>query len=266
MQTSEHPSELGSTSAGPESKKGCELCRHPADLPIAITMAFQPIVDPAKREVYAHEALVRGKQGQGAYEVLSKIDATNRYTFDQACRVTAIELAAKLNVTAKLSINFLPNAIYRPETCIRATLNAAAHYGFDTSKLMFEVTEGEKVSDSAHLRSIFAEYKRQGFTTAIDDFGAGHSGLNILADFQPDVIKLDMALTRDIDKDPVRRAIVTAVMTMCRDLGIETVAEGIETADEFHALQDIGIELFQGYYFAKPAFEALATLGPRWWE
>ena len=266
MQTNEHPAESVSATAGSNNKLGCELCRNPANLPIPITMAFQPIVDPAKREIYAYEALVRGKQGQGAYEVLSMIDSTNRYTFDQACRATAIELAAKLGITSMLSINFLPNAIYRAETCIRATLTAAAHYGFDTSKLMFEVTEGEQVSDGAHLRSIFEEYKRQGFTTAIDDFGAGHSGLNILAEFQPDVIKLDMALTRDIDKDPVRRAIVTAVVTMCKDLNIEMVAEGIESKEEFHTLQDLGVGLFQGYYFAKPAFEALATLGPQWWE
>jgi EAL domain-containing protein (putative c-di-GMP-specific phosphodiesterase class I) len=245
---------------------GCNECRNGAGLGFAFTMAFQPIVNIRTRELHAYEALVRGPNNEPAGWVLDQVDDGNRYRFDQACRVKAIELAAKLGLARHpaclLHINFLPNAVYRPETCIRATLQAAAEFDFPTERIVFEVTEGERVRDEAHLRAIFAEYRRQGFSTAIDDFGAGYSGLNLLAQFQPDVIKLDMALTRDIDSDRVRRAIVSGVMLVCRDLDIRVVAEGIETVGELNTLCELGVELIQGYLFGRPAFEQLRA--PDW--
>ena len=118
--------------------------------------------------------------------------------------------------------------------------------------------EGEQVSDGSWLAEILSEYKRIGFKTAIDDFGAGFAGLTLLADFQPDIVKLDMALIRAIDQSPPRRAIVAGVVAMCRELGIELIAEGIETADEARCLADLGIGLMQGYWFGRPQFERIA--------
>jgi EAL domain-containing protein (putative c-di-GMP-specific phosphodiesterase class I) len=245
---------------------GCGECRSGAGLDFSFTMAFQPIVNIRTRELHAYEALVRGPNNEPAGWVLDQIDDRNRYRFDQACRVKAIELAATLGLARHpeclLHINFLPNAVYRPETCIRATLQAAAEFDFPVDRIVFEVTEGERVRDEAHLQGIFTEYRRQGFSTAIDDFGAGYSGLNLLAQFQPDVIKLDMALTRDIDNDRVRRAIVSGVLLVCRDLDIRVVAEGIETVGELNVLRELGVDLIQGYLFGRPAFEQL--LLPDW--
>ncbi len=224
------------------------------------TMAFQPIVDLGAGGLWAHEALVRGLEGQGAGWVLGQVTDANRYGFDQACRVKAIELAAGLPMDgARLSINFLPNAVYKAEACIRTTLAAAARTGFPTDRIIFEVTENERVVDHDHLKGIFTEYRRQGFLTAIDDFGAGYSGLNLLAKFQPDIIKLDMELTRNIDSEPARRSIVKAILMVCADLGITPVAEGIETAAEARTLRDLGVRLMQGYLFARPAFQTLTT-------
>jgi EAL domain-containing protein (putative c-di-GMP-specific phosphodiesterase class I) len=247
------------------SPAGCRDCRNRQPLDVPITMAFQPIVDVARCTVFGYEALVRGRGGEPAGLVLGKVDDRNRYSFDQTCRVTAIDLASRLGLEGMLSINFLPNAVYRPETCIRATLEAAAEMSFPPSRLMFEVTESEQVRDHQHLKNIFVEYRKQGFTTAIDDFGAGHSGLNLLADFQPDIVKLDMALTRNIDQDRVRRAIVSGIVRLCDELDIRVIAEGIETAGECLALQDEGIELFQGYLFARPGFESLPVIADDVW-
>lgn len=238
----------------------CKECREGAGLDFKFTMAFQPFVDVKKGSIFGYEALVRGPNQEGAGVILGKVNDSNRYQFDQACRVKAIGLASKLGLEGVLSINFLPNAIYRPETCIRATLEAAEDLNFSTDRLMFEVTEGERVSDHTHLTNIFKEYKRIGFKTAIDDFGSGYSGLNLLAEFQPDYIKLDMALTRNIDKDRVRRAIVHGIVETCRELKMSVIAEGIETPGECLALQDEGVELFQGYLFAKPGFEHLPQI------
>ena len=240
----------------------CRECREGAGLDFDFTMAFQPFVNVATGAIFGYEALVRGPNQEGAGVILGKVNDGNRYQFDQACRVKAIWLASTLGLKGVLSINFLPNAIYRPETCIRATLEAAKDLNFSTDRLMFEVTEGERVGDHAHLTNIFNEYKRIGFKTAIDDFGAGYSGLNLLAEFQPDYIKLDMALTRNIDKDRVRRAIVHGILETCRALDLGVIAEGIETAEECLALQDEGITLFQGYLFARPGFECLPKVAP----
>ncbi|AHF00529.1 diguanylate phosphodiesterase [Thiomicrospira aerophila AL3] len=237
---------------------GCKQCHKP--LGFEFSFAFQPIVDDQVHCVFGYEALVRGCQGQGASEVLSKINDGNRYVFDQACRVKAIQLASELQLDKMLSINFLPNAVYEPAHCIRSTLDAAEQFAFPTERLMFEITESEYVADVKHMTRIFSEYKAQGFTTALDDFGAGHAGLNLLASFVPDIIKIDMELVRGIDSNPVKQSIARGVVQICNDLGIRVLAEGLETAEEVAFYQDLGVSLMQGYYFAKPGFEYLPAV------
>jgi EAL domain-containing protein (putative c-di-GMP-specific phosphodiesterase class I) len=246
-------------SVNPRTSVGCRACREPGLAP-EFTMAFQPIVDCESGAIFAHEALVRPIGGGSAYEVLSQITEENRYAFDQACRVKAISLAAELGMRSLLNINFLPNAVYQPAACIRATLEAAARSGFPLTRIVFEVTEDERSRDAQHLMAIFTEYKRHGMRTAIDDFGAGHSGLNLLAQFQPDIVKIDMALTRAIHTDRVRRTITRSVAQMCVQLGITVIAEGIESLEEAQCLRDLGIHLLQGYYFARPQLEALPAV------
>ena len=152
--------------------------------------------------------------------------------------------------------------MYRAETCIRATMEAAEEFDFPHNRIMFEVTEGEQVTSGAHLKSIFNEYRRQGLITAIDDFGAGYAGLNMLVQFQPHVLKIDMELIRNIDQDPVRQAIVCGIVLVCQRLSIDIVAEGIETPAESAYLRSLGVRYQQGYLFAKPGWESL-PLAPR---
>ena len=246
----------------PHKPIGCGACRTGVEAPFPFTMAFQPIVHASG--IFAYEALVRGPQGEGAASVLAQVNETNMYAFDQACRVRAIEMAAALDPTASqaISINFIPGAMYQPENCIRKTLETAVKVGFPLTKIIFEVTEGERITDRPHLISIFREYRKHGLQTALDDFGAGYAGLDLLAAFQPDILKLDMAIIRDVDKRPASRAITKALISICYDLGIRLIAEGIETKAEFDVLLDLGIELFQGYLFAKPKLE---TFAPALW-
>ncbi len=202
--------------ARPSSPKGnaapCANCGTGQPLDFQIRMAFQPIVDARTRSIYGYEALVRTAEGGGALEVLARVTPEQLYRFDQACRVKAIETAARLGLQGYLSINFLPNAVYEPATCIQLTLQAARRHGFPTERLIFETAESEQVRDEAHLTRIFRDYRERGFLTAMDDFGAGYAGLKLLANFQPDLIKLDMALIRDIDRDPARQAIARGVV------------------------------------------------------
>lgn len=242
--------------------KSCVECRNSTSFSLPFSMAFQPIIDVATHQVFAHEALVRGPNGEGAGSVLSVIDASNRYAFDQQCRVKAIELASALYAEGDnvgLSINFMPNAVYEPRACIRLTLAAAMRTKFPTKNIIFEFTENEQL-DTAHLFNILRTYRDMGFRTAIDDFGAGHAGLALLADFQPDIAKLDMALIRGIDKDSARQKIVKHTVAMLHDLGVTPLCEGIETIGELQVLKDLGVNLMQGYLIARPSFEALGEL------
>ena len=193
-----------------EVQANCAGCGTTERLGFQFDYAYQPIVDVASRRVYAHEALVRGPEGESAASVLARVTERNRYRFDQACRVKAIKTAAQLGMTERISINFLPNAVYKPEVCIRTTLEAARVHGFPTERIIFEVTEGERVDDGPWLATILREYKRCGFLTAIDDFGAGYAGLTLLADFTPDIIKLDMALVRGVEASKSRQAVCAA--------------------------------------------------------
>jgi EAL domain-containing protein (putative c-di-GMP-specific phosphodiesterase class I) len=249
----------------PPEDRACGKCKTAPALDFDIAFAYQPIVDIEARSIYAHEALVRGPNGEGAWSVLSKVTEENRYQFDQACRVEAIKGAAALGMRERLSINFLPNAVYQPAACIQSTFAAAREYGFPLENIIFEVTEGEKVQDRAHLVNIFREYHRFGFCTAIDDFGAGYAGLDLLSEYQPDIIKLDMGLVRDIDSSKPKQAIVRGVVGICRELNIRLLAEGIETPAERDFLRAAGVRLMQGYLFSKPAFRAIGVIDPAAW-
>ncbi|SAK74660.1 diguanylate cyclase [Caballeronia temeraria] len=247
-----------------DSSRQCTGCRIPADEIFDLAFAFQPIVDTRTGTAYAHEALVRGPGGESAGSVLAQVDEANRYHFDQRCRTVAIEQAATLDMSGYLSINFMPNAVYQPEACIRSTFEAAEKFQFASDRIIFETVEGESIISRSHLVEIFRAYRRFGFQTAIDDFGAGYSGLTLLAEFQPDLIKLDMELVRGIDTDSVRQSIVRGVLSMCRDLGISVIAEGIETRGERDFFFAHDVTLMQGYLFARPGFRSLPAPTEDW--
>jgi EAL domain-containing protein (putative c-di-GMP-specific phosphodiesterase class I) len=249
----------------PPAPAGCAQCKNEHELDFDFVFAYQPIVDLGTRSIYAHEALIRGPNGESAYSVLSQVTDTNRYSFDQACRVGAIRGAAALGMKEFLSINFLPNAVYRPEACIRSTFEAARLYQFPIEQIIFEVTEGEQIQDRPHLVNIFREYRRLGFRTAIDDFGAGYAGLNLLSEYQPDIVKIDMELVRGIDASKPKQAIVNGIVSICAALNVRVLAEGIETAAERDFLRNAGIDLMQGYLFCKPTLQAIGIIEPSAW-
>lgn len=224
------------------------------------TMAFQPIVDITRHEVFAHEALVRGIGGEGAAEVLASVDPSQRFAFHEACRMKAIEMAAALGMESRLSLNVMPNDLSGQPACFRSAMAAAAQCNFPVDRLMFEVTEGERVRDLPGLAEIFRTFRPYGFTSAIDDFGVAYAGFEMLAAFQPDVMKVDMSLVRNIDADPVRLAIVRGLVATCDELGIGVIAEGVETAEEVEALHALGVNLFQGYFFARPGVGTLPAV------
>jgi EAL domain-containing protein (putative c-di-GMP-specific phosphodiesterase class I) len=246
-----------------QQRAACSACKGGVDEPFPFSMAFQPIVDVSTGKVFAYEALARGPEGQSAQFVLDQVSDRNRYAFDQSCRIKAITLASRLGLEATgamLSINFMPGAVYSPAACIQVTLTTARELAFPLERLIFEIVEVEKVRSSEHLMSIVNAYRNCGFKVALDDFGAGWSGLNLLAGVSTNVLKLDMALIRNLGRRPRAVAIIDALVKLCATLDIDIIAEGIETIHEYRVLQKIGVRLMQGYLFAKPTFEQLPQI------
>lgn len=223
----------------------------------AATFAYQPILDIEAGTTYAYEALVRGRGGESAGAVLAAIQATDLHRFDRDARSAAIHLAASLGLQARLSLNCLPQSLDTLPDAISSMLEAAQECRIPPERLILEVTEGEMIRDRSAFAAKLNRWRSHGLRLAIDDFGAGYSGLNLLAEFQPDIVKIDMDLVRAIDRNGPRQAIIRAVLQASRDLGLEVIAEGVETYDEFRWFKRQGVVLFQGYLFGKPSFEQL---------
>lgn len=221
------------------------------------SFAFQPIADIVSREVFGYEALVRGLNGESAAEVFKRVPSHELHAFDRAARIEAIKLATRLGLEVNLSLNVLPGSVEEVPASLEQLLRCGVECGLSADRLILEITEGEAVQRPKEFVQLLNRYRAMGVRFAIDDFGAGYSGLNLLADFQPDLIKLDMNLVRDIDRAGPRQAIARAVLQVCDDLGIDVIAEGVETAGEYHWFRRVGVRLFQGFLLARPAFSSL---------
>lgn len=231
----------------------------PADLPSrsGYTFAFQPIVNVATGTIFSYEALIRGLNDEPAERVLENVGASQMHRFDEESRILAIEMAAHLGLSTRLNLNFLPRSVESSQTAISSILDTAKRCHLRTDQIVLEILEREIISDFDYFNAAINEYRGSGMVFAIDDFGSGYAGLNLLAEFQPNLIKLDMELVRGIEYKGPRQAIVRGIIRTCFDLGIDIIAEGVESAGEYRWLRGEGIELYQGNLFAKPAIEAL---------
>ena len=163
------------------------------------SFAFQPIVNVTTGTITSFEALVRGENVESAYSILQQVSPDNLHSFDAILRERAIPLAAELGISCNLNLNLIPNALLDSDQVISTTIDAANKYGISLSKIVIEISESEFIHDRLIFVDKINKYRSMGIKFSIDDFGAGYSGLNLLAEFQPDDIKLDMTLVRGIE-------------------------------------------------------------------
>lgn len=221
---------------------------------------FQPIFRADSGRVWGYECLMRGRAEDDSQispaQLLEWARQENLlFMLDRICRETHLDSAAACGVPedAKLLINFLPTAIYDPRFCLRSTEAAAKRNHIDPGRVIFEVVESEEVRDREHLTNILAYYRQAGYGFALDDVGAGYAGLMMLADLDPDLIKIDRALvTRAVDSH-LHRTICASLAAIAREHNKLILAEGVETLAEKAVMDDIGVDLYQGFLFAKPA-------------
>ncbi len=228
------------------------------------SMAFQPIVDVSTGGLYAYEALVRSVTGEGAHSVLSRVSPENFHLFDRACRSRAMSVAMERGLLdqpgTRLCINVNPNAAIKKSSNLSFTCTEAREIGFPLDRLVLEFVEDDEICDFDRLKHVVEDYRQDGVKIAMDDFGAGYSGLKLLSKLKPDLIKLDMALISQLDEDRTAQVIVKAIAQACSELGIITIAEGVERYEQAVRLRDMGVIYQQGYYFARPAFEELPNV------
>ncbi|MCG5515181.1 MULTISPECIES: EAL domain-containing protein [unclassified Ectothiorhodospira] len=221
---------------------------------------FQPIVhcqDPA--HIFAHEALVRGYLSDEDRSLVfpDRLFGQARasrmmFQLDRAARVNAIRQAVGHGFDGRVFINFNPTTIYDPTYCLKTTLDEVERLGADADRLVFEVVESEEVSDSGHLRRIVDFYREAGFQVALDDLGAGYASLNLLSELKPDFVKFDRALVSQVDQDAFKQKVLAKLIEMAHDLGITTIAEGVEEKAEWQWLKAHAVDYVQGYLFARP--------------
>jgi EAL domain-containing protein (putative c-di-GMP-specific phosphodiesterase class I) len=229
-----------------------------------LTTHFQPIVyasDTSK--IFAQEALLRGIDEQGNLIPPGRIFAQAEsagiiFQLDALARTRAIREAKVYEMKELLFINFSPTSVYDPATCLRMTVEAIDESGIPHSNIVFEVAESRHPPDMSHLMKILNFYREAGFLIALDDFGSGASNLNLMHQLRPDFIKLDMELIRNVHLDSYKALITEKMLEIADKLDIKTVAEGVETLEEFEWVRQRGATFVQGYLIAKPTSPPIA--------
>ena len=219
--------------------------------------AFQPIVDFENGRISSYEALLRGPAGEPPHSVLGAYTGEALHRFDLHSKAAALAIARQLGSDARLSLNLLPESLLVDENAVVQLVRDAAACGFSPDRLVLEVTEEEAITDPERFAAAVNRVRAAGMRVAIDDFGAGYAGLSLLADFQPDKLKIDRCIVHNVHENGPRQAIVRAIVEFCYCLGISVVAEGVETAEEFHWLRSAGVHRIQGYLIARPQLCAL---------
>jgi EAL domain-containing protein (putative c-di-GMP-specific phosphodiesterase class I) len=216
----------------------------------SLWMAYQPIVSWSRREVVAYEALLRSREPSlpapgdvlEAAERLGRLDELGR-----VIRARAAHPAAQMPDGSLLFVNLhardlLDDHLFAAESALSSI----------AGRVVLEITERASLHEVTDLDARLARLRGMGFRLAVDDLGAGYSGLTSFAQLEPDIVKLDVALVRDIHAQPTKMTLVRTIVAMCLELGIQVVAEGIETRQERDAVVDAGCDLLQGYLFSRP--------------
>ena len=230
-----------------------------------IKPVYQPIVSLTDGQIFGYEALSRISDDylemniEQMFRTADKMDRA--WELETLCRTKALEGAIDLDTGKKLFLNVNPNIIHDHGFRNGFTKSRLDEYGLDFHNVIFEVTERVSIADNDAFLSSINHYKNQNYGIAIDDVGAGYSGLNILSDVRPNLIKLDMNLIRDIDKDEIKQLLCKAMADFGQSAGIKLIAEGIETEEELETLIKLNVDFGQGYFLGIPR-KSFADIAP----
>ncbi|PHI36779.1 diguanylate phosphodiesterase [Pseudoalteromonas sp. GCY] len=222
----------------------------------AVFTLFQPIYDLAKRQILGFEALSRGMSGSllespdKLFAIASKQERLSE--LEIICREAAIKQFVSLNLPGKLFLNVSPKALLDPSHPKGETRHLTEVYGLDPKRVVIEVTEQDKVDDANLLLTTITHYRELGFQIAIDDLGAGYSGLKKWSELCPDYVKVDRYFIDHCDQSVVKREFLKSIIELAKATSTQVIAEGIERIEELKLIEQLGIVIAQGFLLAKP--------------
>lgn len=218
---------------------------------------FQPILEMRHRKVLGYEALTRGPEGSPLqsplhlFEMAAEVDLV--FELDRLCRRRALATSRGLPRLSKIFINILPSSMYDPDFQGEGLVRRLGELGLAPEQVVFELTEKYAIENYTLFGEAVGNFTEMGFSIAVDDIGAGHSGLEKIAHLHPRYLKFDRELVREIDKSYVHREMVRALKNLAEKMGSTVIAEGIERREELETLLELGIVYGQGYLLGKPA-------------
>ena len=231
-----------------------------------LTTVFQPVVGLHRRDLLGYEALSRGPAGSvyqmplRLFELAEQADLV--FELDRKCRRRALSSAGALPPHAKLFVNVFPSAMYDPEFRGAALVRLVASAGLSPERVVLEITENSAIENYELFAEALAELTQLGFSIAVDDVGAGYSGLEKIAHLNPRYLKFDEKLIRNIDSSYIRREMTRALKAFADRIGSTIIAEGIEREGELATLLELGIEYGQGFLLGRPAAGFLPPAQP----
>lgn len=221
-----------------------------------ITTVFQPIISLRDGSILGSEALSRGPEGTEMQNPELLFNYAIKYdmlwTLELLCRTKSLQSLQKSKIKTKLFLNVNPNTINDSKFKKGFTRSHLTKFSIEPDSIIFEITEKGTIDNIDDFRKTVENYKDQNYKIAIDDAGAGLSGLNMISDINPHYIKLDMHLIRDIDKNPTKQALIKSMVEFANLSNTFLIAEGIETKQELLKLIEIGVNYGQGYFIQKP--------------
>ncbi|QVK24766.1 GGDEF domain-containing protein [Shewanella dokdonensis] len=221
-----------------------------------IAIHFQPIVNIDTNRMYGFEALSRGPEQSPLYSPIRLFSVAEQHgrlsELETLCRTQALQRFQQQQLPGKLFVNISPMALLDPRHPKGHTLRLAQQLGLPPSAIVIELSEQYPAEDIDLLKSCLDYYRHQGFQVALDDLGAGYSGLRLWSELAPDYVKIDRHFIDRIDQFPVKQEFVRSIVTLCQSLTCQVIAEGIETEAELAVLQRLGLQLCQGFLLGKP--------------
>ncbi|MDY7092452.1 MAG: bifunctional diguanylate cyclase/phosphodiesterase [Acidobacteriota bacterium] len=226
---------------------------------VDITVRFQPIISLDSGEVHGFEALSCGPTG-GVFENPEMLFAFAEETdhiveLERICRFESIRRAGELGNSGRLFLNCSARGFTDPELFCRNLVDQAERCGLRPADIVIEITERVAITAWQDFRRSVAALRLIGFQIALDDMGAGYSSLQSVAEVQPDYLKVDLSLIRDLHKSPIKRSLLQSLLTIAHSIGAQVIAEGVEKAEECQVLREMNVTFAQGFFFARPTVD-----------
>lgn len=221
-----------------------------------LTAFFQPICASDGNQIYGYEALIRGPSDSPFHSPSNLFDAAVQYDLlselELICRKISIKRFVELGLQGRLFLNISPMVFLQADHPQGKTLSYLKEHGLHADQVVIEISEKYPIEQTDVLQGALIHYRNLGFKVAVDDLGAGYAGLKLWSEVKPDYVKIDRYFINQCHLDPVKREFIKSILNIGQCINAKVIAEGIETLVEFEQLEDLGINIYQGYLFGRP--------------